>query len=285
MVSPRHIGIYEIAKNLRAFISTVKDKYLKKKVRIEDIPIHELVVLCRYFSIGLVTEMFGGTHQQISPKIGIYIRENRKFEDYDDDGENINPEDGDFTPKEPAGIGNYKYAARLERKVNKELERVINQGVTAAGLQLVNAAKLILTQTSKTKDDAIALMDAYQEQLLVLADHIVVHFLPALRTKIKEEFDEEKDLLLERINEYKNNLSNDAMVAIIEREVDRFARQIELKKFELYLAESMTDNKKVREAFNFSHDLIDTYMDEEKIVIDSKAQSLIKQSQEDRIGT
>jgi len=282
MASIKHIGVYEIAKNLRYFISTARDKYLKKKVKIEDIPIHELTVLCRYFSIGLVTEMFGGTHQQVAPKIGAFIRENRKFEDYDDDGENINPENGDYVPREPTGIGNYKYAARLERKVNKELERVINQGVTAAGLQLVNAAKLILTQTSKTKDDSLALMDAYQEQLLVLADHIVVHFLPSLRTKIKEEFDAEKNLLIERINTYKENLSNDEMIAIIQREIERFSRQISLKKFELYLAESMTENKKVREAFNFSHDLIDTYMDEEKIEIDTKSQSLIKQSQEDR---
>jgi len=281
-MASKHIGIYQIAKNLRAFISTARDKYLKKKVTIEEIPIHKLVVLCQYFSIGLVIEMFGGTHQMISPKIGKYIRENRKFEDYNDDGENINPETGDFEPEEPAGIGNYKYAARLERKVNRELENVINQGITAAGLQLVNAAKLILANTEKTKKDAISLMDAYQEQLLILADHIVVHFLPTLRTKIQADFNIEKDLLLEKINIYKDDLSNDEMIAIIKREVERFARQIELKKFELYLAESMTDNKKVREAFNFSHDLIDTYMDEEKIEIDTKSQSLIKQSQENR---
>lgn len=282
MSSVKHIGIYQIAKNLRAFISTSRDKYLKKKVTVEEIPVHELVVLCRYFSIGLVIEMFGGTHQMISPKIGKYIRENRQFEDYNEEGENVNPETGDFVPEQPAGIGNYKYAARLERKVHRELEKVINQGVTAAGLQLVNAAKLILQNTEKTKKDSISLMDAYQEQLLVLADHLVVHFLPNLRTKIQKDFSIQKDLLLEKINNYKNNLSADEMIAIIDREVERFARQIELKKFELYLAETMTDNKKIREAFNFSHDLIDTYMDEEKIEIDSEAISLIKQSQEDR---
>ncbi len=272
MASKKHIGIYEIGKNLRLFISTARDKYLKKKVTIEEIPVHELVVLCRYFSIGLVTEMFGGTHQMISPKIGKYIREV---------GENTDPESDEFVSAE-ASIGNYKYAAALERKVNKELEKVINQGVTAAGLQLVNAAKLILSNTEKTKKDAIALMDAYQEQLLMLADHIVVHFLPDLRTKIKEEFDVEKDLLVERINVHKDNLSGKEMIAVIDREIERFSRQLSLKKFELYFAETMARNKKVQEAFNFSHDLIDTYMDEEKIEIDSESISLIKQSQEDR---
>lgn len=282
MSSQKHIGIYQIAKNLRTFISTVRDKYIKRKIKIEDIPIHELVVLCRYFSIGLVVEMFGGTHQQISPKIGAFIRENRKFDDYNDQGENVNPLTGDYVPEEPAGIGNYKYAARLERKVNRELENVINHGITAAGLQLVNAAKLILSNTEKTKKDAIALMDAYQEQLLLLADHIVVHFLPELREIIQKEFDIEKASLLEKMNVYKDNLSPIEMIAIIDREVERFARQISLKKFELYFAESMTENKKIREAFNFSHDLIDTYMDEEKIEIDTESQTLIKQSQEDR---
>ena len=67
-----------------------------------------------------------------------------------------------FEPLEPFGIAGWQYADRLRQKVFRQLETVLNMGVNVAGhSQLVQAARTLLAEADKSKDEA-----GYYETLL-----------------------------------------------------------------------------------------------------------------------
>jgi len=184
----------------------------------------------------------------------------------------------------PYGIGGWKYAQRLNDVARKTLVEVTQQKSSKdTKQQIVHASKALLGESTKIKEKSIEVMEAYQEQLLTLAEHIVNEFLPWLSKKMKDIFKEAKDGAIERIEILfkKNNiteLSYEKAIEFWKEEVERSWRQVDLKKIELMFAESLTVNEQTKEAFQFTEDLFRDYIDEKKIIIfDDKSAKIIKQ--------
>lgn len=180
-----------------------------------------------------------------------------------------------FEPKDPSGIGHWQYAERLKQKVFRSLETVLNQGVGTAGhSQFVQAAKALLVETEKTKEDAAEVMMAYESQLLILAEHLVEIFLPKMGSSLKKDMRRSRDDVIKSITEVAK--PDKHSLAMWKAEISRVVRTFELKRFELLLAETMANNPQVCEAFDFSKDLIENYRQRSEVMIESKHTTVLK---------
>jgi len=177
--------------------------------------------------------------------------------------------DENFEHEHPAGIGHWQYAERLKQKVFRSLEGVLNQGVGIAGhSQFVQAAKTLLDEAEKTKEDAADVMMAYESQLIILAEHLVEVFLPKLGSILKIEMRQSRDEVIKNITNIAK--PDKYSLSIWKAEIGRITRALDLKRFELLLAETMSKNQQISEAFDFSRDLLDNYRQKSEIQIESK---------------
>ena len=265
----------QICADLSDHIKKTTQKYLKRNVRIEEMPQDDIDVLLSYLPVSFVCGMFGGETYAVSAASNA----RRKEKAIEEANRKIMEEataEGRYEPEEPAGIANWQYAERIKQKVFRSLETVLNQGAGTAGHnQYVQAAKALLDQAEKVKGDAAEVMKAYEVQLLVLADFLVERFLPKLGTSIKTELEKSKDDILTkleknaRIKEFERSLWVD--------EINKLVRAYNLKRFELMLAECMAGDSNVCAAFDFSKDLVENYKGGEKIRVDDKHKEILKQ--------
>lgn len=264
----------QLAADIDLMIRASKQKHIKRNVDIEDIPIDELDVLCTYIPVQLVCEMFGG-HYQVILKAHIgRIKEKEAAKHQKKTMEKADLEEN-LEPEEPAGIGGHQYAERIKKKVFQSLEKLLNVGVGTAGhTQFVGAAKALLAEAEKTKDDAAEVMMAYESQLLILAEHMVEVFLPKLGSVLKTEMRRVRDGAIKKITSISR--TDDRVVELWKAEINTMVRNIELKRFELLLAETMANNPRVSEAFDFSKDLIENYRQKQELVITSKQSEILK---------
>ena len=272
------IPLERIADEIKEHIASTTQKFIEKDAKIKKIPVKELDILCKYFPVAFVTEMFGGNYQIILKD----YNNRRKIETAGLGAEAEGAEDENIESTEPYGIGGWQYADRLRIKVFRELEKILNAGLNVAGhSQLVQAAKTLLAEADKSKDDATEVMMAYQTQLLLFAEHIVEIFLPALGNRFKKELHELRDTVVEKIKPALHgdlrNKENKELLELWKKEVSDIVRSFNRHRFELMLAETMTENKALSEAFDFTKDLIENYKHTDVIDRDSKSVSKLKQ--------
>jgi len=267
------VSIEQIAHDLQQQHRRSKEKQLKPGAPTDDIPIHELAVLAKSMSINFIVAMFGGKFQPMSLKIGKYFRE-LKEKEYLKDSED---QDGHFVEKEPSGIGGWRYANRLQEKVFRELEAVINQGTSATGQQLVNASKLLIQELTKVKESSIELMEAYEKQLIILAEFFVEKFLPNLGRKIKSEFKDDIDEIISKA--LKTGNAREAL-NIIQADLDKLVRKWDIKRYELLLAELLSEDNETSQAFNFTSDMIDTFLKEKFVTLADESAMIITRAKQ-----
>jgi len=270
-----NISIERLAAALKRHIQKTAQKHLERDVKIPDIPKDELDILCKYLPVSFVAELFGGNYQVVLKGYNTRIK-TREAEAIQK--ELLEKEEG-FEPIEPSGIEGWQYANRLRSKVFRQLESILNQGINVAGHnQVVQAAKALLAETDKSKDDASDVMMAYQTQLLLFAEHLVELFLPSLGSMFKKDLGKAHDEVLKSLEfALKNNDEKDILLRIWDKEIKKVVRNFNQKRFELMLAESMIGNKELSEALDFSKDLIETYRQTDVIDRDSKSTAKLKQ--------
>ena len=268
------IVLAQMVSDIKLMIKSSQQKYLKRDVDINDIPIDDLDVLCNYLPVQLVAELFGG-HFQVLQKAHVgRMKEKEAANRQQERMDEANNEEN-FEPKHPAGIGDWKYAERLKQKVFRSLETVLNQGVGTSGhSQFVQAAKALLEETKKTKEDAAEVMMAYESQLLILAEHLVEIFLPKLGSVLKKELKRSRDDAIKSITEVAK--PDKYSLAMWKAEISRVVRAYDLKRFELLLAETMANSPRVSEAFDFSKDLIENYKQSSEVMIESRHSAVLK---------
>ena len=265
----------QICADMTEHLKKTTQKYLKRNVRIEEMPQDDIDVLLSYLPVSFVCGLFGGEPYAVSASSNARRKEKATEEVNRKIMEEATAE-GRYEPEEPAGIANWQYAERMKKKVFRSLETVLNQGAGTAGHnQYVQAAKALLDQAEKVKTDAAEVMKAYEVQLLVLADFMVERFLPKLGHKIKTDLNTAKDDILYklekivRMKEFERSLWTE--------EINKLVRAYNLKRFELMLAEIMADDSSVCSAFDFSKDLVENYKGGEKIRVDDKHKEILKQ--------
>ena len=260
--------IPQIALDIKQHIKKSSQKFIKRDARIDDIPVKELDILCSYFPVALITKMFGGNYQIILKDYNARA----KIKEAEDIYQESLSDEENFEPLEPFGIAGWQYADRLRQKVFRQLETVLNMGVNVAGhSQLVQAARTLLAEADKSKDEAAGVMMAYQTQLLLFAEHIVELFLPALGTEFKRELCDFRDEIIQKLE--KLNPSKE-LLAIWQEEISKLVRAFNRKRFELMLAETMIDNKELSDALDFSKDIVETYRQTD--IIDRDSKSVVK---------
>jgi len=264
----------QLVSDINLLIKSSHQKYLYRNVNIEDIPVDDLDVLCNYFPVQLIAEMFNGHLQVLLKAHTGRMKEKEASARQQEMTDEANQEDK-FEPQDPPGIGNWKYAERLKQKVFRSLETVLNQGVGTSGhSQFVGAAKALLTETEKTKEDAAEVMMAYESQLLILAEHLVEIFLPKMGSHLKIEMRRARDDVIKSITEVAR--PDKHSLAMWKAEISRVVRTFELKRFELLLAETMSNNPQICEAFDFSKDLIENYRQRSEVMMESKQTTVLK---------
>ena len=280
MSNPKITPIVQIASDLKQHIKKTTQRFIKRNIYINDIPVNELDILCSYFPIKFIVKMFGGNYQIILKDYNARIKIKEAEEVYQ---KSLSDEEG-FEPLEPSGIGGWQYAERLRQKVFRQLEAVLNMGVNIAGhSQLVQAAKALLAEADKSKDEAASIMLAYQTQLLLFAEHIVELFLPALGTEFKKELYNFRDELIKKL-ELKMLEPDKELLDIWQEEVSNLVRIFNRKRFELMLAETIMKNKELSDALDFSKDLIETYRQTDIVDRDSKSVAKLKEHIQKREG-
>ena len=268
------IVLAQLVDDIKLMIRSSQQKYLKRNVDINDIPIDDLDVLCYYLPVQLVAELFGGHFQVLLKAHKGRMKEKKAAKQQQERMDEAN-RDENFESKHPAGIGNWKYAERLKQKVFRSLESVLNQGVGTSGhSQFVQAAKALLTETEKTKEDAAEVMMAYENQLIVLSEHLVEIFLPKLGSVLKKDLKRSRDDVIKSITEIAK--PDKFSLSMWKAEISRIVRAYDLKRFELILAETMANNPRVSEAFDFSKDLIENYRQTSEVMIESKHSAVLK---------
>jgi len=266
------VSIEQMAHDLEQHHRRSKEKQLLRGIHINDIPIHELAVLARYFSTKFVVAMFGGNIQPIRLKVAAYLKELKEKEEIDNQDD-----DGHFVEKEPAGIGGWRYSHRLQQKVFLELESVINQGTSGTGQQLVMASKLLITELTKVKESSMELMEAYEKQLIILAEFFVEKFLPNLGRKIKAELKDDIDEVISKASNIGN--TRDALNTI-QIDLDKTIRKWDIKRYELLLAELLSDDNETSQAFNFTSDMVDTFLKEKFVSLADESAMIITRSKQ-----
>ena len=263
------VAVEQISADLKERLRRTREQILERNVDINKIPIDELVVLCRYFSTGFTVAFFGGSEQAIRLKVNKYIKEQDGIKEKDEFKH-------DYVKEKPSGIGGWRYAHRLSNKVHRALEEIINLGSAGTGQQIVHASKTLLAETNKTKDSAVELMEAYEKQLLILAEHVVERFLPAIGKLLRKELRDHRDEIINKVKKAKP----EELFSVFLSELERFIRVWSLKKFELLFAESMAENDEVSQAFDFSKEIIETFKDEKYITLESEETLLIKKTRQ-----
>ncbi len=272
MAPPKKLNIVQICADIREWMRGNSQRSLKRGIHFDDIPDDDVDVLFKYLSVHFITELFGGNlHQQVK-----IFNARLKEKEAKKDADEINSDESNFEKYDPSGVGGHQYAERLKQKAFRALEGTINQSAGTVGhSQYVQACKALIDQAEKTKLDSAEIMMAYESQLLVLAEFLVETFLPKLGTKMKAEIRDAGRLVTKKIfNELGSETDH---YKIWKKEINRVARGFELRRFELILAELMVTNKRVREAFDFSKDLIANYKLTSEIPIDDKAVAKLKE--------
>ena len=256
------------ADELKGHLRRTTEQFLKRNVDIDKIDIKELATLCRYFSISFTVAVFGGSDMTIRQRVNKHIKEGEIDKSFEED----------LVPEDPQGIGGWRYADRLEKKVLKQLEIVVNQGSSGTGQQLVNAGKTLLAEAAKAKNSAMDLMEAYEKQLIILAEFTVENFLPAMGRRIRKDLRKEKDEILKEIK----NAPIEKQSDLLENAIEKLVRSWNLKRFELLFAETMADDKEVSDAFNFTKDMITTFIDEKYVALEDESSLTIRKDQAKR---
>ena len=255
----------QIVADLKVHLRKTTEKFLIRNIDIEEIPIEDLSVLCQYCSITFIAELFGGRDPIIRKKVNRYLREQKKKKA---------EEAKIFVSEDPSGIGGWKYAERLRAKALRELESVIHQGTSGTGQQLVNACKYLISETSKMQESAMGLMEAYEKQLIILAEFIVMKFLPALGRKVRQDLKDEREQIIKKIEAE----DPDKIVIVFREEMKRFIRWWNYKKFELLFAELLSVDKETSKSFDFTKDMIETFIGEKYVTMESEETLLISRS-------
>lgn len=280
MADSKLTPIPQIAIDIKQHIKKTTQKFIQRDIRIDDIPVKDLDVLCNYFPVTLITKMFGGNYQIILKDYNTRAKIKEAEYAYQ---ESLSDEEN-FETLEPFGIAGWQYADRLRQKVFRQLESVLNMGINVAGhSQLVQAAKTLLAEADKSKDEAAGIMMAYQTQLLLFAEHIVELFLPALGVEFKRELYNFRDEIIQKL-ETKRPKPDKELLEIWQEEVGKLVRAFSHKRFELILAETMIDNRELSDALDFSKDLIETYRQTDMIDRDSKSVVRLKDHIQRRDG-
>lgn len=266
----------QICADMRILIRKSSQKYLKRNVDINEVSKEEIDVLCSYLPVKFIVGIFGGNYQMILKDFN-YHQKKKDADDYLQAQKDSEDNQDNFVEVEPEGVGGWRYRERLKRKAYRELEKVMNQGMKSGGSQYVNAVKALLTEATKDTEEAVEVMSAYENQILIMASHIVENFLPSIGRSIKNELGKARDEIQERVEQSVKE-SNDLSVGIRiwRKDFNKFIRKFELKRFELLFAESMAKSKAVNEAFDFSRDLIETFIEKDNIEFDSKDTALLK---------
>ena len=266
-------SINQIAADIKSFIKSNNQEQLHRNVKFGNIPSEDLDILFSYFTINLVCRVFGGNFAQ---QVKAY---NARFIEKES---GVATDESSFVEYDPPGIGDHQYSERVRQKVIHSLESVIDQNAaTVSHNQYVQAAKALLDIVEKTKLDAAEIMVAYEDQLLILASHLVEHFLPLLGAEIKKELRAAEENVIEKLVAVTGS-ENDDQLNIWKEEIDRVVRSFELKRYELLLAGTMVSNKRVSEAFDFTKDLIDNYQSTSEIDIEEKGTAKLKKHISDR---
>ncbi|HUV85405.1 MAG TPA: hypothetical protein VMV86_06835 [Methanosarcinales archaeon] len=270
----------QIVTALKKHIKKTTQRVIERDVRTTDIPTEELDILCKYFSVSFVSEMFEGNYQVLLKGYNGRIKTR--------DAEAIQKElldEENFEPVEPSGIASWQYADRLRLKVFRQLELIMNQGVGVAGHnQVVQAAKALLEEAGKSKKDAGDVMMAYQTQLILFAEHIVELFLPALGHKLKTSLNEAQLTIARKMESaLAGKEGGRESILIWKKEIGKVIREFNQKRFELMLAETMIGNKELSEALDFSKDLIETYRQTDTIDRDSKSATKLRRHIQKRV--
>jgi len=264
----------DVCEKLSILIKKSHQIYLRRNVFLGDIPNEDLDVLCMYLPLNVITVLFGGDPSNLRRDFTRRMKAKNKRKQARNENE-----DDQHEPFEPSGIGGWQYFDRIKQKVIRKLEETINMGGAAGSghSQTVAASKTLLEEAAKGKDDAIEVMKAYQDQLIIVAEHLVERFLPALGMKIKQDIRKDQDAAIEDIKKLFSSETNDDAIEEWRKTINRFVRLFELKRFELMLAETMVENKEVATAFDFSHDLIETYRETDLIDRDSGSVTKLKE--------
>jgi len=259
----------EIVDGLKKHIEKTTQVFIEKNVNSEDISVEEFDILCKYFPVLFIVKMFGGNYQILLKNYNARANVKKTEKEF---LVSLPPEGQSFEPIEPSGIGGWQYADRLRMKVFRQLEGILNMGVMVAGHnQVVQAAKALLAEADKSKEDAAEVMMAYQTQILLFAEHLVELFLPALGIKFKNELHQFKDKVIEEIELKVFKKPDKELLDIWQKEITKLVRAFNLRRFELMLAETIIDNKELSDALDFSKDLVETYRKTDMVDRDSKS--------------
>ena len=266
----------QICADIKVLIKKSGQKYLKRNVETDEISKEELDILFNYFPISLVTGVFGGNYQIIMKDYN-YRQKTKETEDYIKAREEEEKSEDNYEPVEPAGIGGWRYRERLKQKAYRELEKVMNKGIKIGGSQYVNAVKTLLAEATKDTEEAADVMSAYENQLILMAGHIVENFLPNISRLIKNELHRARDDIQKSVEKtIKETNDLDAGIRVWRKDFNKFVRQYEQKRFELLFAESMAKSKELNEAFDFSRDLIETFIQKDDIAFDTEDVTILK---------
>lgn len=70
------------------------------------------------------------------------------------------------------------------------------------------------------------------------------------------------------------------MKNIIQIGLDRLVRKWDIKRYELLLAELMSDDKETSQAFNFTSDMVDTFLKEKFVSLADESAMIITRAQQ-----
>lgn len=263
----------DLGANLKAHLKSSKEGFLFRGAKIKDIPKDHLVILCQYMSAQFVSAVFGGSYQFVLQAVWKYIKEGGSATGDNDDEEEL-------TSRYPEGIAGYLYAERLSVKVLQALEKIVLAGSSESS-QVVQASKALLAETDKTQKTALDVMQAYEKQLIALSGYIVESFLPNLGKSIKEDFRQGQEELLSEIYD---KLPDGEATDIVRESIEKFVRQIAMKKFELLFAKSLSENENIQQAFGFAEDLLENFVEDRASgqKVESDAVAKIREMQKKR---
>lgn len=270
------LPIEDIAAGLKSYIHSSKEGFIIHGAKQRDIPIEHLSVLCQYLSAQFVCEMFGGQYQYMLQTVWKYIKDTATGTKIDED---------DLTPRYPEGIGGHGYAARLSAQALQALEKIMLAGAGGSN-QVVQAARAMLAENDKTQTASVEIMQAYEKQLVILAEHIVEKFLPRLGKSIEKGFKKDIENIIAEISEKLDMSKNAAGELLCEMlfntmrdGIDKFTRRLSMKKFELLFAKSLSGDDAAKQAFDFAEDLLSSYAEDKAkvyIIEDESAQKILE---------
>ena len=191
-------------------------------------------------------------------------------------------------PDDPQGIGGHKYIARMEEKIYRALESLIDEYMgeddgkdgrktdARYGAQVTNAIKTLAGMIEKDRQSAVETMDAYQEQLVSLASFIVTQFLPMVGKTVRRDIRTIAKGVMAEVEAHGKD--DPEMVEVWGQAVERMSRQFGFKRFELIFARALSQDKACQDAFLLSEDLVDTFKAERRVEFDSTGSIRIREA-------